>query len=131
MSGPHYLYRCYDADGLLLYIGCTGNPRRRMEHHRAGRRTQASKLLALFMDRCEIDGDPHLDRDAALRAEWSAIHAEQPLFNTQGRGKPMWLIRFDLREYLRDHGVDHVGLLPPSPELDSLIDERFAAEVDA
>jgi hypothetical protein len=31
---PHYVYRCYDAAGDLLYIGCTNSPVYRIKGHR-------------------------------------------------------------------------------------------------
>lgn len=33
LTRPHYLYRCYDANGRLLYIGCTIDPFKRWREH--------------------------------------------------------------------------------------------------
>lgn len=35
LSRPHYVYRCYDRAGRLLYLGCTYNPRKRLAEHRS------------------------------------------------------------------------------------------------
>lgn len=125
----HYIYRCYDADGLLLYIGCTTNPKRRMSAHKNGHTSQASRLLAACMDRYEVDEDSYETRDAGRDAEQAAIEAEQPLFNIQGRRSvPTWLAHIAMRRYLRERDIDHVGLLRPIRELDEQIDEWFAEE---
>jgi predicted GIY-YIG superfamily endonuclease len=44
-TAPHYLYRCYDDTGLLVYIGCSSDPARRMEQHRAAK-NETSRLVA-------------------------------------------------------------------------------------
>lgn len=30
----HFVYHCYDADDVVLYVGCTGNPKQRELGHR-------------------------------------------------------------------------------------------------
>lgn len=99
MTAPHYLYRCYDAAGRLLYIGCTTNPRRRLALHRSSQRTRASRLLQRYMASCQVDADVYPSEAAGRDAERVAIRAEQPLFNVQHRGVPGWLIEPDIRRY--------------------------------
>lgn len=105
---PHYLYRCYDVDGRLLYIGCTMDTRKRERAHRAGYgRHGASPWLAVCMDRFEVDADRHLGRIAGRAAEAAAIKAEQPLFNYQRRAGinvAAWMTRAPIAQYLIDHG---------------------------
>lgn len=95
----HYLYRCYDADGLLLYIGCTTNPARRLvQHKKSGNIT--SLRLARFIASYVVDADVYPTRDAGRTAEKAAIRAEQPLLNVQHRGIPGWRLEPDYQRYL-------------------------------
>lgn len=67
------LYRFYDADGALLYVGITSRgPYRWQEHeaHRAWWALVASSRVEHFED-----------RDEAASAERAAIRAEKPLHN--------------------------------------------------
>lgn len=34
-ADPHFVYRCFDADGRLLYVGLTKNPEQRLAGHRS------------------------------------------------------------------------------------------------
>lgn len=79
----HFVYRCYDAAGRLLYIGCTSNVARRMSDHRSSP-NKASRWLRVSMASFTVEG-PFPSRTAGLAAEASAIQAEQPLFNLQER----------------------------------------------
>jgi hypothetical protein len=72
-DGPTELYRMYDADDQLLYIGVTCNKAARWHSHR--RNSAWWKLVA----RKELTTYP--DRSAALTAELAAIQAEKPLHN--------------------------------------------------
>ena len=67
------LYRHYDASGALLYVGVTRNPARRLGDHLNG--AFWGKMSA------SVAIEWHESRDAAVKAEWRAIHAENPLFN--------------------------------------------------
>lgn len=69
---PHYVYRHYDADDQLLYVGMTANPKRR-PYERKGRPFLADSV------RCDVTGPmPRLD---AMAAERAAIVHEKPLHN--------------------------------------------------
>jgi hypothetical protein len=106
----HYLYRCYDADDVLLYIGCTANVDQRIQGHlQPGVSAKASKWLAVCMERHETEG-PFRGRLAGRAAESAAIKAERPLFNTyeQGLGATMWPRRARVGKYLVAKG--HRGL---------------------
>lgn len=105
---PHYLYRCYDTAGRLLYIGCTANVKRRMQGHKRclGRGNRASQWLAACMDRVEVEG-PFAGRDAGRAAERDAIQTEQPLFNFQERSGldfAAWMTRLPIARYLVEQG---------------------------
>lgn len=85
----HYVYRCYDKAGQLLYIGCTEDVEARMQVHRSSWHNPASAYLSLHMDRYEVE--EIVGRTAARKAERAAIKAEAPLLNVHhndGRGLP-------------------------------------------
>lgn len=68
------LYRLFEADGDLLYIGISKNPRTRFEQHR-------DKHWWKYVALREIEWFE--DRTAAERAEIRAIRTEWPLYNSQ------------------------------------------------
>jgi len=68
------LYRHYDADGVLLYIGISNDSVRRWSGHR-----RSSKEWAHLSVRMEIERFPSLED--ASEVEMKAIAAEKPLFN--------------------------------------------------
>lgn len=106
----HYVYRCYDSDGTLLYIGCTTDVARRIAGHLGGKSKQvSSRWLAASIDRYEVDG-PFDGRDAGRDAEREAIRTEQPLFNLQERRMPGWLLIPSIAEYLIEHGQIELAL---------------------
>lgn len=74
---PTYVYRCYDAEGALLYVGCSNQPRTRVGGHREnawwGSRISSVRYMVFP------------DSTAALRAEATAIDLERPACNLKGR----------------------------------------------
>lgn len=87
-KAKHYLYRVYDADGRLLYIGCTMDVWGRMAVHRSSWHNPASAYITLYGDRVEIEG-PFAGLIAGRAAEKAAIEAEAPYLNVhhnKGRG---------------------------------------------
>lgn len=73
MSGVA-LYRIFDADGRLLYVGVSENPLRRLRQHHVG-----SRWFRGVAVRTEIEW--HQSRKAALAAEAEAIRTEAPVHN--------------------------------------------------
>lgn len=70
------LYRLYDANGGLLYVGITYNPEQRWDAHRSDKTwwpEVASKVVEWYDTRPE-----------ALTAELDAIRTELPLHNRAG-----------------------------------------------
>lgn len=70
-----HVYRHFDVDGNLLYVGCTSNLKARKSQHRA-----VSKWWPVI-DRIETEG-PMIQRDA-LDAERKAIEDERPGYNVR------------------------------------------------
>jgi predicted GIY-YIG superfamily endonuclease len=69
------LYRFFDAEDTLLYVGLTVNPGRRMEKHRG---TQP-----WWNDVARIEMEQHQDLATLRAAEREAIEHEQPLHNVR------------------------------------------------
>lgn len=108
----HTVYRCYDADGRLLYVGCSSRFKTRIaQHQHAGPGAPlASRVLAVCMARVEV-ASTHASRTDALEAEWSEIQSSSPLLNIQG-GQPTWMTLAGIADYLTARGVEieSVGL---------------------
>lgn len=71
------VYRAYDCDGRLLYVGRTNNLTRRIKEHRTDRWWWAPLVTRL---RVELAAD-HADAKARER---DAIQSESPVFNQMG-----------------------------------------------
>lgn len=71
---PSYVYRVYDADNCLLYVGCSVNPERRMKDHRRDRR-----LWIPYVSHVEVVGP--FPRRQALDIETHAFDNEGAHFN--------------------------------------------------
>jgi hypothetical protein len=76
------LYRFFDGQDCLLYVGISGWLPVRLEQH------ASSKQWWWQVRRCTMDHFP--SREAALTAEADAINAEHPLYNVAGRPKHMF-----------------------------------------
>lgn len=74
-EAPACVYRFFDNDGDLLYVGCTISPSR-IEHHRF--------IKAWWTQITNITVEHYSTRREALDAELTAIHAEFPRFNVVG-----------------------------------------------
>jgi hypothetical protein len=74
-----YLYRCYDAEGRLLYIGISLNPLQRTDSH-----SHTSRWFHLVVD---IKVKRYWTRGVAIAAERDAIIAERPLYNKSMNGQ--------------------------------------------
>lgn len=102
----HFVYMALDADGIALYVGCTGNPPRRYRQHMAGD-YNARGWFDHFVTRWHVSG-PYT-HDVALRIEKERIERYQPIFNglsERNRQRPGE--RLLVEDYLRAHGVKFV-----------------------
>lgn len=81
LSGPSCLYRFFDAQGVLLYVGIAKDPvvrERQHAQHSTWHAHARSRTIEWFED-----------RESALAAERAAIRDEAPVFNVVGaRGLP-------------------------------------------
>ncbi len=68
-----YVYRHFDCDGVLLYVGCSDNPEHRNLSH-----AKRSKWWPLSV---KMTKAAFQDRPTALMNERNAIVLEKPLFN--------------------------------------------------
>lgn len=71
------LYRHFDKDGVLLYVGISKDPIRRMTQH-----NKSAKWYNLI---ATITHETFPTRDAVLLAERKAIRTEKPLYNLRHR----------------------------------------------
>jgi excinuclease UvrABC nuclease subunit len=72
------VYRIYDANDRLIYVGATANPMGRVIGHQ-----RASWWFALA---ARVSYEPHEHIESALAAEWTAIAEEAPAFNITHNG---------------------------------------------
>lgn len=86
----HFVYRTFDADGRLLYVGCTRRLGKRWSEHKLER----GRMVAATA-RCRLQG-PYT-RDKARAIEREAIRTESPLVNWtpevrhQDRKRQRWI----------------------------------------
>lgn len=74
-TAAHIVYRCYDADERLIYVGMTSLPlSRRFKAHEI-------KNPAVVADAARVVVTDYPDRAAAAEAESRAIDAENPAYN--------------------------------------------------
>lgn len=69
----HYVYRAFDKDGKLLYVGCTVRPETRWAEHRSASPWWTSKARSFRMQ------GPFCYR-VARRIEREAIRTESPMY---------------------------------------------------
>ena len=74
-TGDTYLYRHFDANGVLLYVGISGSVTTRLKQHRESQWAGMIKTVTV---------DKFTTREEALGAELEAIRSESPRFNKAG-----------------------------------------------
>lgn len=91
----YHVYRLYDREGTLLYIGASSQYEARVTEHR--KREWGDQIYHVGCEAFE-------SREAALTAEFQAIVAEQPLHNIFGIqiGIPPQLSGAELRSLMQD-----------------------------
>lgn len=91
------LYRFYDADGRLLYVGISLSVFQRWQQH------SSDKPWWEHIYRGELE---HFDtRTEAAEAELCAIRTEDPLFNVAGRPRELSDSAWDAYRFWRRHGL--------------------------
>lgn len=74
-TGLTFLYRMYDEDGVLLYVGISRQPLARL--------TQHEDMKSWWARVVNISLEKFPTRQEALAAEADAITAEEPVYNVQ------------------------------------------------
>lgn len=92
MSDEHYLYRHYDDEGNLLYVGISVSFLARTQQHKEN--------SGWFSEIKSITIEKHESREEAIEAERKAIQEESPLYNIQHS-------RFNSKE--KENGDDSQG----------------------
>ena len=98
------LYRHFDANGELLYVGISLNAVSRLAQHR--------QTSPWFDEIARIEIEWHPTREDACDAEITAIHTEHPRYNVIHSGMPVAL-RDMLKAIGGLHMVDANGILLP------------------
>lgn len=130
-STPTTLYRLYDAEGDLLYVGISTRPMQRVREH--------SKGQTWWLEVASQSFEHFPSRPDAAAAELAAIRAEKPRYNKVGvvvphtRGFTGWLRRQRDRldavgDFARDVRAD--PLWPKPKNLPSLQQYMRACESD-
>lgn len=74
------LYRLFDQEGRLLYVGVAFDPQKRWKDHVV--------FKSWWPDVARKDIEWYETRTAALAVETQAIHSEKPLYNSKGNDLP-------------------------------------------
>lgn len=86
-DASHYVYRLYDADDRLLYIGCSNDPDARIYQHACwGRKSGQLAEIGPLLHHWTYWRYP--DKASAHAAEVAAIGSEAPVFNTRHTHSP-------------------------------------------
>lgn len=72
--GRHFVYRCFDTRGDIIYVGCTHDVEQRMAQHRPTNIGQATVRLKVTV---------HPDHRTALDVERDEIRRFEPKYNGQ------------------------------------------------
>lgn len=100
----HFVYEAYDADGLVLYVGCTGRPGDRYRAHMTGD-GDGRGWFNPFVTHWRVSG-PY-PKSRALAIERDRIRLYQPIWNGTSRENAKGS-RELIAAYLRHHGVRFV-----------------------
>lgn len=111
------VYRCYDAQGVLLYVGCSENVEARLRSH-------WSKAHWAYRA-VDITTQEYPSLEAARAAEKHAIRTEDPLCNVMSRSQ-------DRTGWTRQHYVDFIAARRSSMGSDIVRRnvQRMTAEMD-
>lgn len=87
LNRPHYVYRCFDSEGTLLYVGVAVSVEDRMFHHThlCNSWKQPNGTIRRHMVRWT--SEQYATKLAARDAERRAITTEAPLLNRQHNPK--------------------------------------------
>lgn len=92
---PHFVYRIWSRDDVILYVGMTNNLEKRMTDHRLH-----SKFC---LDIDDVVITQHPDRTTAARVETDEIRRLRPRHNMMGRGPRLGWTACDYFEAIEHH----------------------------
>lgn len=109
----HFVYRAFDADGQLLYIGCTLNPIKRLSEHRQ------HSAWHRYMKRLTFVG-PY-NYETARQVEYDAIEGERSLYNFSSERRELKKLRDRLIDFciqqMVEQGVPQAGAIAGGVDL--------------
>lgn len=95
----HTLYRLFNAEGDLLYIGHTGDLTVRLRCHKSDK--------AWWSEVSRIESVEHWPKEAAIEAERAAIRSESPRYNVQLMpGARMVVVNFRVPETVKEAALE-------------------------
>lgn len=102
----HYVYRIFDADNALLYIGATSDVHARIVFHQRPWYGQSKASNEMFGRIDRWTSEAHPSKEAALAAERAAIHAEAPLLNRlHNEGRHVTLPPVEVEDHSEDFAL--------------------------
>ena len=115
-----YMYRIFDAQGRLIYVGSTHNPEARIYSHRQ------VMWWSGTIHRIKIQVFPN--RQAAMDAEREAIQTEHPRWNINLRNwdRPGWG-RQNLKDFIMGMEMFHEHMTAPRVKRIQVAKKRLAA----
>lgn len=93
---PHCVYRAFDGDGALLYVGCTQDPMYRLRHW-------TTELSEWTFHVRAVSFEWFTTRSAARSVEAAAIRSERPAYNVAHKGPGALLNRSARCRVDREH----------------------------
>ena len=115
----HYVYRYFDAQGVLLYVGCSLRPQTRWSEHKASRPAMCARVA-----RVRMQGPYNYDTARAL--ERKALLTEQPVYAVTPQDQSAKQRR---EGWIKRQMAPHVHPGMSTTEY-VLVYARFAAEAD-
>lgn len=122
----HFVYRLFDGDGNLLYVGCTKRPARRWQEHRSTRPHMTDRVRRVHMF-------GPTTRRVARDIEYFAIRRESPEFgwtpekHAAKTARSAWVNR--RTGELTKQGLDlHSAITRAVDEVDAVIPNPMANE---
>jgi len=85
------VYRCFDEDGVLLYVGSSVNPQKRWYNHRCAKYTWPQRCATRTIEWFDSTADAGVAEARAIEQEEPLYNERQPFFNRDfGSGLPSW-----------------------------------------
>jgi excinuclease UvrABC nuclease subunit len=82
-----FVYKCYDADDALIYVGSCTNAANRMQGHERGKQTGGKGASAWWPEVVSIEWEMFPSIGLARATEDDLIFEHRPKYNRHGNGR--------------------------------------------